>query len=106
MPLALPRIQITAHHQSSLHILHGVLILFTFLTILLSGVSGPGSGYWWLEVTYTSISPTLPRSVGTTAPNNLGIAPPYISTGAKSAAANLSGSWKLGGLGVCQVGQR
>ncbi|ORX40719.1 hypothetical protein BD324DRAFT_611864 [Kockovaella imperatae] len=42
-----------SYHRYPLHLFHSFLLLLTTLLILLEGSSGPGSGYWWIDLKYT-----------------------------------------------------
>jgi hypothetical protein len=64
------------------HLVHVSLIVLTTLFLLLEGVSGPTTGFWWIRVTYSG-----------------------VSQDGESASAG-SNSWDLGALGACQVGER
>jgi hypothetical protein len=64
------------------HLVHVSLIVLTTLFLLLEGVSGPTTGYWWIRVTYSSVKQD------------------------EVSASTGSNSWDLGALGACQVGER
>ena len=72
--------KLTSHHRLPLHLVHVFLILLTVLFLILGGVSGPETGYWWIQVTYAD-----------------GVGMGGSSTG---------GSWSLGGLGACVAGEK
>lgn len=77
--------QLTAYHRLPLHFGHAVLIQLTVLFLLLGGVSGPGTGYWWLSVKYG------PGSGG----------------GPVNGRGIFAGqTWSLGGLGACVASER
>ena len=42
--------KLTAYHNLHLHIPHGLLIVLTGLFLLLGGISGPSTGFWWLAL--------------------------------------------------------
>jgi hypothetical protein len=71
-----------------LHVTHISLMVLTTLFLLLDGVSGPVSGYWWIQVTYSGSSYNSSSSEGDTSGTRNGTV------------------WDLGALGACQSGQR
>jgi hypothetical protein len=62
-------------HTLALHISHALCVVLTFILLLLGGLTGPQTGYWWLVLT--------------------------VSAGGQTAGEQ----WRVGGLGNCLAGE-
>ena len=65
-----------ASHHFALHTSNALCILLTSLFLLLGGITGPQTGYWWLTVTYLGLGDGVAEV------------------------------WDIGGLGSCLVGEK
>jgi hypothetical protein len=75
--LPLPSLVLSKWH---LHAIHAFSLVLTLLFLILPGITGPATKLWWITVTYP-----VPGAAGDT---------PGVGSG-----------WKMGGLGVCKIGE-
>jgi len=55
---------LTASHNIQLHLPHALLIVLTVLFLLLGGLTGPRTGFWWLSIKYSVGSSEMGYKVG------------------------------------------